>query len=149
MAVAPEGFDLPGVEGVRIVDIASDPPKTPGAMDRPEYRAWLHLVAERVTAASGISPLVRMDTRDVVANLMRAGGKDYLVLVNNNRTRGPRATYPNAPEEKGLRTRVKVAVDGVERATDVGTGGAVPVKNGTFTVTLEPGWGKIVRLDRR
>ena len=76
---------------------------------------------------------------------MQAEGKRYLVLVNNRRTLGPRATYPNAPEERGLETTVRITMPGVQKVTDVDTGRAVPVEGGCFAVTIAPGWGKILQ----
>ena len=70
-----------------------------------------------------------------------------MVLVNNNRTYGEWAkAHGNSALDEGVATTVTVKMAGVTRVTDEGTGGDVPIKDGEFTVELEPGWGSILKL---
>jgi hypothetical protein len=154
--VAPEGFDLPVARGVKTVAVPNGTDKADRETNYPtwreeitrtEYRDWLHSVAEAMMDAAGLTPRVRLDRRDVIANLMEAGGRKYLVLVNDNREFGPWAEkYGETSLDKGVTTRVTVAMDGVKKVVDVDAGTAVPVTNGRFSLTLEPGWGRIVEL---
>ncbi|MFQ5808525.1 MAG: hypothetical protein ACE5JM_02805, partial [Armatimonadota bacterium] len=157
VVVAPDGFDLPGVAGVQLIDVPQeaggahrqrDYPAWRETLSRTEHRKWLHTVADRAMAAGGLAPRVRLNRRDVVANLMQAEGRSYLVLVNDNRTFGPwAAKYGKTSLDKGLAARVQVTMDGVTRVMDVDTGNALHVRSGSFAVTLEPGWGRILQYE--
>ncbi|MFW6060195.1 MAG: beta-galactosidase trimerization domain-containing protein [Phycisphaeraceae bacterium] len=115
-----------------------------------EYDAFLRELAKEIEPHLPFEPRIRKSSPYAVTNLMRHDGTAYLIVVNDKRTYGPAAEQLSHRYmlDKGEPLTVRVAVDGFDTYTPFGA--AEPLSrndDGTVTLDLEPGWGRVLRLE--
>ncbi len=154
--VAHEGSVLKGVKGLKVLreDLApryrdywirrGEPSLLPH-----EYAEFLHGLAGSIGAALPFEPAIEVDSPRVVGNLLDDGEERFLVLVNDARAYGPEAEAlgNRFMLDEGERVTVRVRVAGAGGYRDGLTGEAIAMEGGRAVVELEPGWGRVIRLD--
>lgn len=112
-----------------------------------EYAAFLNDLTETLKNSFPFKTQISVNRNDVSINLMELDGKEYIVLVNDNRTYGKEREALGHPYmlDKGMET--KVILEGVDGKSyqDVISGEKYqPDANDNIEVELAPGWGAIL-----
>ena len=143
-----DGARLAGVTGIRTAAIKWEEANHPREMSPSEYRGWLKRSGKLVLRAAGMKPRIQFAGTGAIASLMSTPADNYLVLVNDHRTLGEwAATHKNMAEDKGMPLDVTFKFDAM-RMIDADTGEAFSVEDGPFRIRLEPGWGRILRIEK-